>query len=163
MRSLRIAICTSGEPVSDLWARLLEMICCLRSVASAISRVTAPCLLFITIYYTSRIPQDGMPEVGYWRPGARGRESRPVEQRTQLGMPPFVLSPIGGIGLVPPSGRRSGVGTFRLGSTNKIGVALHFEGFLFFDLWAWAAPFPGSAPHQKTKLSRVKYSVVKER
>src|SRR6266404_6053507 len=96
MRSLRIAICTSGEPVSDLWARLLEMICCLRSVASAISRVTAPCLLFISIYYTYRIPQDGMPEVGYWRPGARGRESRPVEQRTQLGRPPFVLSWIGG-------------------------------------------------------------------
>src|SRR5260370_27406713 len=96
MRSLRIAICSSGEPVSDLWARLLEMICCLRSVASAISRVTAPCLLFISIYYTYRIPQDGMLEVGYWRPGARGRESRPVEQRTQLGMPPFVLSRIGG-------------------------------------------------------------------
>src|SRR2546427_9197060 len=102
IRSLRTAICTSGEPVSDLWARLLAIICCLRSVASAISRVTAPCLLFISIYYTYRIPQDGMPEVGYWRPGARGRESRPVEQRTQLGMPPFVLSRIGGIGLVPP-------------------------------------------------------------
>src|SRR6266849_4827889 len=39
IRSVRIAICTSGEPVSDLCARLLEIICCLRSVASAISRV----------------------------------------------------------------------------------------------------------------------------
>src|SRR5216683_6007021 len=64
IRSVRIAICTSGEPVSDLCARLLEIICCLRSVASAISRVTAPCLLFISIYYTYRIAQDGLRMFG---------------------------------------------------------------------------------------------------
>src|SRR5437016_7408028 len=96
MRSLRIAICTSGEPVSDLWARLLEMICCLRSVASAISRVTAPCLLFISIYYTYRIPQDGKPEIGILQAGSQRARSRPVEQRHPLGVRRFVLSWIGG-------------------------------------------------------------------
>ena len=51
-----------------LMARLLEIICCLRSVASAISRVNAPCLLFISFWYTYRITHlFECQMLDYWR------------------------------------------------------------------------------------------------
>ena len=66
--------------------------------------------------------------------------------------------------MVPPSDRtirnrrkRSGAGR------QTIGFASHLDVFLFLIFGRGRRRFPDPAPHQKTKLSLVKHSVVKER